>query len=267
MRSDGHKFISNYFEYLEGKNYSPGNTKNSFVIGLQVFNFFKSPVTLCHSARHIMLTFKWAYNKLSGISRIPWAPFQAFLKDLSATYKRHNTKVKSVNGDNDMDVLQERNEWPSGGLPQLRRCVEEHAPESIRWVCYSLHYTPNVMQITTNLFILYLQAESLPSDPYDFTYFTTRLCGAFCAVMLAALYVFNCQGRPQAFQKLTLHEFLKFWKKAADPVSRFLKTAKSCKFQVRKISVLIIRIFVSVVLFYRLYLLRTSFVQHLLIFT
>lgn len=130
-----------------------------------------------------------------------------------------------------------------------------------------LYIYSKYMQITTNLFILYLQAESLPSDPNDLTYFTTRLCGAFCAVMLAALYVFNCQGRPQAFQKLTLHEFLKFWKKAADPVSRFLKTAKSCKFQVRKNLVFIIRNFVSVVLFYRLYLLRTSFVQLLLNFT
>ena len=38
LRSTGHNLISNYFEMLEGKNYSPGNNKNSFVILLPVLN-------------------------------------------------------------------------------------------------------------------------------------------------------------------------------------------------------------------------------------
>ena len=71
--------------------------------------------------------------------------------------------------------------------------------------------------------------------------FTTLFYGYFLAVLLAALYVFCCQGRPQAFAKLTFKKFMKTWREGGDsPVSRFLKTAASCHFQVLYITLLML---------------------------
>lgn len=83
--------------------------------------------------------------------------------------------------------------------------------------------------------------------------------------MLAALYIFHIQGRPQALQKLTFHQFMKFWTKKSNPLSRFLKTSKSCKFQVQISVIMIHHFLISNV--HRLFRLRTSFVRILFIFT
>ena len=64
--------------------------------------------------------------------------------------------------------------------------------------------------------------------------FTSKGYGHFMGAMLAAFYAFSVQGRPQAFYKLSYAQFMKFWERGETIYSRFLKTAASCHFQVRR---------------------------------
>ena len=118
-------------------------------------------------------------------------------------YKRIDSRYRSKSYD--LDVLIAQGKYPGGGIEELQRGIFQLLPDQRKWI-RKLKY--NKIQLSV-----------------------TDFC-SFLKVLMALLYCLSCQGRPQAYEKITYEEFVSSWEQRRNPSHGNLKNRLSLHYQV-----------------------------------
>ena len=121
----------------------------------------------------------------------------------SFQYKRFDSRYRSQSYD--LDVLIGQGKYPAGGIEELQDGIFQLLPILRKWVQK-------------------LKNNKIPLTVTDYTFFLKFL--------MAVLYCLSCQGRPQAYQKITYGEFLSSWGQRRNPSHGNLKNRLSLHYQV-----------------------------------
>ncbi len=122
---------------------------------------------------------------------------------LSYQYKRFDSRYRSKSYD--LDVLIAQGKYPEGGMEQLQEGIFDLIPDMQDWI---QKLKDNKIQLTVTDFCRFLR------------------------ILMALLYCLSCQGRPQAYEKITYGEFISSWRQRSNPLHGNLKNRLSLHYQV-----------------------------------
>ena len=118
-------------------------------------------------------------------------------------YKRFDSRYRSKSYD--LEVLIAQRKYPEGGVEELQDGIFQLLPSMKKWI---RSLTRNKIQLAVTDFVSFLK------------------------VLMALLYCLSCQGRPQAYEKITYGEFISSWKQRRNPSQGKLKNRLTLHYQV-----------------------------------